>query len=720
MIHNNNQLIYKNINETISDSFCDNPSCLFCKNAYNHFNCLSIERQVLFLIFYFCILLILLLIVFVLVYIIYKFTPACFKVTNKSIKCFKSTPIYKFLKYYLQKIIYFPFKMLKPDESTLLYDQELNTNTDDFLTYLKTKYDVPIDILNQESKIAVNNFLNKKGTNIFKVRESYKVNYPKGVLPHFLVISMFFCIVLTCNTGLTSNALVNICNNVNSTHETCNVQYTTSISIDHIMSTYCSTIKENDINIGTLRLSYLEAKTKLNYNLRYYTSSWSPVTQTNYRCPHASGSFCEPQYCLNSTRDAYGNLDNFYLNKTFGTTTCDFVPSDGGCFFPQNACLWSGYGILPNPNDIEAIYVYNNYSPVEVDLFLEINLPNLSVYQLITLSQAQITSLNEVDGFPGTILITLDSPPVYIPDSTVETVSYPSGFIKSAINNLAEFTNGKLGDIQSNSPSSFSDVNNYINIETTQNSVLQYKTISDHSVLYSFYKSGLLNQRNLQFNKLPFSSSNVDYSLVDSGSNHYTNFGGINANMTNPGPIIVTINSNFAMTRQITPCSFSIDILGVTGCCSCDTNAYFLVDIKYDTNQCHIDYFSEDVDLLTVSNIVDNRIYFKTNTCSQTVRIVAQSNGYSESLSIYISLDEPIVQSFSNGVTTFFEIESSYDPDTSFDLNIKNFNKGFFDKGSTAKIIIISLMSLCLFCIILLCLYKISTSIGTLFLKKTV
>jgi len=611
-----------------------------------------------------------------------------------------------------------PFVTLKscftPAKNTFANDLEM-INHLNFQDYLLEKYSIPENLFsnNRTAKSMVNTYLvkNKKVT-LSSIVKSYKVTYPKGQIPSFLLISLLFGVALACNSGVTVNAVVNNCININSTHEQCNSQFSTSVSIDRIFNIYCGTIVSNNVPIGSFRVGYIGARTKLNYNLSYYTSAWVPFQQSNFRCANANGAHCTVAECQSVNRTAYGNLNYLYFPYTYGDTDCDLVPAAGAnCFFAQDACLFSGWGIIPESSSVNAVYRYNNYNPVEVDLFVEVTTGTIYANNLVTLSNSQSVVLDSTFGFPGTTEMSLDLSPTFSPPAEINKVSYPSGFTSQAINDIGTFSPNKVGDIQSNTPSSFADITHYASIVTQPGAVLSNKQIANHGVQYSFYTPGLVYGVNNNF-KLPASYSNIDYTLTETGSTHYSNFNGVQANLTNPGPIILSFISQFEFTRTIAPCTFEIEVVSVQGCCSCNTNAYLQVSIIYDSSRCLINYFSRDINILTVTNSIDDRIYFSTDDCSQNIHISAESTGYSQNIEYYISLEEPIIESFSNGITTIINYETSYDIDgTSFDLDgIHGFLPDFFNKDTLLRNLIILFVCLLLGCVFVVCIYKMVLS----------
>lgn len=604
--------------------------------------------------------------------------------------------------YYLRKFLSKFLYCFRTDTASIRVDDSINNvSYETFSDYLRTKFQVPKSLIDSEDKIGIMKYLSNKKISFVRTRNEYKVSYPNKIIPQFLLLSCFIISINTCNIGSTSTTLISNCMPINSTHQECTAAFSSSISIDRIMNVACVTLTDQVTNdyIGEMRIGYLSADAVAHYTLEYITSKFTTTQSSNYRCPHARGSYCDTYHCNNSTRDGWHNLDNFYLNYTYGYTTCNFVPNDGGCLLNENACLYSGWGILPDPTSTEGVYKHSSNSPVSVYLYIEINTLNYHYQDFISLSQAGGITLDSItSNIPGTISLYLDQSPEFVLTPNLNRVSYPSGVLSDGINPLGVFSPNLVGDIQTNSPSTIQDFHYYSNIVTTVPSVLQNTEKSNNGVIYYFYKGGLQHQIDIG-NRLPTLQDSVDYSLVNSGSNYYSNFRGVRANLTDPGPITLTILSTLAVQRQVTPCSFSFLITDFQGCCSCSQPAYLTVEIVYSSQECLINYFSDDIDLVTVVNSLDNRIYFLTDVCNQDITVRAESVGFQTQSSIHISLNSPVLESFSNGVTTIEQIETSFDNDSSF---FDVFDNDWLSESSWWKLFLFIIIIIIIFIIVMI------------------
>ena len=703
-------LIFQTISETTTDNFCDDPDCYMCERAFKNFSCLNSLHK------------------FVLI----------FSVTLTIIFALIAMVIFLYLVFFFLK------KMKCIYNKYFKKDYKLKDNNEDDMNnyikrpnifrraYLKMPYKNKVienieDVNYMVNKFKATSFYdpslssNYNATSFIKYINSFKINFRGNsqFLLTFFFMSLFLSVAFAqCNVGGDASAVVSLCSSPdNNGITTCTLTLSVTATIDKIFNVYCGTVFDSLQNaIGTLRIGYVEAFYYVYYNLEYYTSDWEPVTQSNFRCFQAPGSNCNSDNCNAPNRTAFGNLDDPNLAITYGRTVCDRVANGAlSCWLPQAGCLFSGYGVLPNSNTLTGVFRKTATSPMQIKLYYESVIYETRDSGFLTLEVGTPTEFSVYE-------IQVDASPYPDPDSELDLISFPSSKTKSIINPIGVYQSEKIGDIQSPMSNAITDPHYFNQIVTNPDNILISKHVQGHSANYVFHNSGMSHQENSNY-KLPISIDHVHYDPIYT-SNDITGFQYVQANMSSPPGITFTLLGAFPIQRTSTSCTFSLEILSFSGCCDCTTGAYFIYSVDYISAPfCTIYFSSNDISIDTIVNNQADRIYFHTSDCHKTVHLRASSGEFHVDNNIDLNLEPPVLDTFSEGVTTVDQITSEVYEEPGLGHGIKGFFKDKFDTHNIlhwVMLIFILIVSICLLVLLCYCVFQIFMMCVYSRVKKTV
>lgn len=660
-----NQVYYKQFLKE-AQTFCNEKTCLFCQEAYQNWDCLSISEQSRFVI----VMLLVLFSFFLIIPIIVMLLIA----------------LYACSKFLLTKTFY--LKELKRRVSFGQIPRSVNESLD-------RSY----------------------------VQPSYQPISRSITLSPLIMFCLLVSINCSCDVGITTNAFVSSCNTDLNGVQTCIMSSQTSFSLDYPGQTTCLNIIDNNVSpplvIGTVEINYLMYVCNSLPTLRYYTSGWTYNAESQTHCftaGHCDDVDCDTVNTNGFTdRQALGELTSDFLLKYPGQTRCLREPPQAGdfCALPNDGCIFTGYWLQPITYDIRGVYGFDSQFCGAV-LDFSIDLVNLN--QSSSPAFYQIPSSVTYNETFSNAIFTLDSasnsdscydlrdvPAVMSPQMKIihEAGYSQPGFPQPNI--VGDIQGGNLDFID---PYSTNLQINYhlVNvISASINSGAQY--IRDTSGVSYCDMSG-----STICDSLPYSPDGVNNIIFGQNLDNpaYSQLSSISS-ICPSGPAITGnfVVQNYTFVREFSTCEFQLELDHISGCYDCDTCAYAFINVNTETD-CSATVIGDNVQPRISSIIIAEpqiQVPFCSNNKYLDATLFFTSGEFTESVPLSGSLSDPVLIPNANMFNYTFEYSYVQSESDNFLDGFGSFWDDLFN-GHWWSYILFIIVALVVFAILAFCFYQ--------------
>lgn len=633
-----------------AQSFCDENPCLYCKEAWANWDCLSTWQQTRFILVSICVLIAFLLIIPIFIMIFLSLVLLA-KLLSRNITISK-------------------FKLMKEKTKENEYIARIRRSNADLLkTALIIALFLPLCFAQHTCDIGQNSnaFVNLCSTDshgvqtcVMSSQSSFSLDYPG--------------------------------------QELCEQIYDANVNPPMLL--------------GTLYVKYIMWVCYAVPDLMYRTSLWDGIAQSAENCYDSVDSHCNDSECdyvnAHSTTErlAYGRLTDSNLVNYPGDTYClreDPVFSDF-CFFQDPGCVWTGYATRPTGN-VHGIYRATSQTCGAI-LSLELDLLNSN--QSSTPSFFNIpssASFNSTSGYSA--IFSLDG---IAPgsnecfDLTTAPAFTSPGFYYvhevSEVNFPEEF---KVGDIQGNLVTDFTLPGGNLLINHNLGRVVG-ASISNGAT-WTFDQDGLDKCYNEQIcDQLPYSPDGISTIIPGIATDNTIDTMLVSVNTVCPsGPSLLGnfLIQNYTFQRQVQICDFDCSIVNITGCYDCDTCSYFNLACTFPTS-CTVYFSSSEVNLRLTSSLLQDQILlpFCTGDKYKDGTLLITSGDNSQSLPFSFALSDPVTivdpNFFNHTVYYAYELDS----DSGFGDGFGSFLTDLFDGHWWSYIVF---MLVIIFIVVFLC-----------------
>jgi hypothetical protein len=164
-----------------------------------------------------------------------------------------------------------------------------------------------------------------------------------------------------CVDGLSIPSSATTCNVINSTFENCTTSFDLTFTIPFAGGALCSKLLDAGGNlVGSVVVGYIGLEAVLHTTVDYYTSKWQLAYQSAQHCydwtnPQLCNHHCDDCHDSICPRNAFNTLSAPGVTSYSGKSTCDRTVGGPlvGCLFVDPACVFSGYGIIPEGEPVE-------------------------------------------------------------------------------------------------------------------------------------------------------------------------------------------------------------------------------------------------------------------------------------------------------------------------------------------------------------------------------
>jgi len=403
----------------------------------------------------------------------------------------------------------------------------------------------------------------------------------------------------SCMNGLTLSSDSVVCTKVNLVTN-CEVTLNELLTLPGIGATYCINIMDNNkpnITVGSIQVEYTMARITGTLFINYYTSGWTPLTESHRSCPWETGCN-DANYCstFSGVNDpgGYGLIVGEGLNWP-GHTKCDSQCGCAGCgcFSCDSSCVYSRWALKPS-GPVYSVQQVNQliYNPT---IKLTITTAAGTTSQLVGL-QSGIVVPTLLPSYQFNVLGSLVSSETIFADWAVAVGSNNAYFVKaSSVNGPIA---GSIGDIQSSSPSKL----------TTQSRTafifddgIVTANANTYATSFTFINNGI-DTLGL-FSQLPATFGGKTWSF-DQGAIY-----GLDPSppvllvgIKTTAPVVFSYNSTAACPQ--------IDSCNVTGCYSCTESATVNLYVFSKCDNGLVSVSSSELNLLKTLSITTDKAWY--------------------------------------------------------------------------------------------------------------